>query len=209
MDVNKIFFNDRVVYLKEGAPEGIVRPGTLVIAYEDRAELRVLLDDFSENEQVQELHLFHPDLDELSKAFTSCFKSINAGGGLVLNDKGEFLAIKRNGVWDLPKGKMEKDEDFKATALREVEEECGLAGLELKDLLLSTFHTYPLKEKMVLKETQWFEMHWHGKEDPVLQEEEGITNYRWVKPGETSFISKNSYASILDVLKIRSLLGSA
>jgi len=165
-----------------------------------------LLDDFSENEQVQELHLFHSDMEELSDAFTRCFKCINAGGGVVLNEKGEFLAIKRNGVWDLPKGKMEKGEDFKTTALREVEEECGLAGLELKELLLSTFHTYPLKEKMVLKETRWFEMRWHGKEDPVLQEEEGITNYRWVKPGETAFMRKNSYASILDVLKVRSLL---
>jgi len=155
---------------------------------------------------VEELHLSHPDLQELREAFTACFKYINAGGGVVLNDQGEFLAIKRNGVWDLPKGKMEKGEDFKTTALREVEEECGLGGLEIKDFLLSTFHTYPHKDKMVLKETRWFEMHWQGKGDPVLEEDEGITNFRWVKPGETGFIRKNSYASILDVLKIRSLL---
>jgi 8-oxo-dGTP pyrophosphatase MutT (NUDIX family) len=204
--VYKVFYDDRVVRLSEDAPEGIARPGTLVIAYEDQAELQVLLDDFSENEQVQELHLFHPDLELLREAFSSCFKCINAGGGVVLNDHGEFLAIKRNGVWDLPKGKMEKGEDFKTTALREVEEECGLSGLELKDLLLSTFHTYPLRDRMVLKETQWFEMHWQGKGDPVLQEEEGITNYRWVKPGETGFIRNNSYASILDVLKLKQLL---
>ncbi len=207
--MNKVFFNDRVAYLDTEAPRGIVRPGTLAIAYEDEAELQVLLDDFFENEQVEELHLFHPDLDELKKAFTSCFKCIKAGGGVVMNDSGAFLVIQRNGVWDLPKGKMEKGEDFESTALREVEEECGLAGLELKDLLLSTFHTYALKDKMVLKETRWFEMHYHGMEDPVLQEDEGITDYRWVKPGEAAFIRKNSYASILDVLKVRSLLGSA
>jgi len=204
--VNKVFYNDRVVYLEEEAPESVARPGMLAIAYEDQAELQVLLDDFNENEQVEELHLSHPDLQELREAFTACFKYINAGGGVVLNDQGEFLAIKRNGVWDLPKGKMEKGEDFKTTALREVEEECGLGGLEIKDFLLSTFHTYPHKDKMVLKETRWFEMHWQGKGDPVLEEDEGITNFRWVKPGETGFIRKNSYASILDVLKIRSLL---
>lgn len=202
----KVFYNDRVAYLKEEAPEGIVGPGTLAIAYEDRDELQVLLDDFSENEQVQELHLFHPDMQELTDAFTSCFKCINAGGGLVFNEKGEFLVIERNGVWDLPKGKMEKGEDFECTALREVEEECGLTGLEIQGLLLSTFHTYPLRGRMVLKETRWFEMQWKGEGKPLLQAEEGITAYRWVKPGETGFIRKNSYASILDVLKIKSLL---
>lgn len=202
----KIFYNDRVVCLEEEAPKGIVRPGTLAIAYEDPEELKVLLDDFSENDQVQELHLFHPDLQELKEAFTGCFKCINAGGGVVLNDEGEFLAIKRNGVWDLPKGKMEKGEDFKTTALREVEEECGLGGLELKEFLQSTFHTYPLKDKMVLKETQWFEMLWKGKGEPILQEEEGITSYRWVKPGKADFLKENTYASILDVLMLRSLL---
>ncbi len=202
----KVFYNDRVAYLKEEAPEGIAGPGTLVIAYEDRDELQVLLDDFSENEQVQELFLFHPDMQELTAAFTSCFKCINAGGGVVLNEKGEFMAIKRNGIWDLPKGKMEKGEDFENTALREVEEECGLKGLEIQGLLLSTFHTYPLGDRMVLKETQWFEMQWKGEGKPLLQAEEGITDYRWVEPGETGFIRKNSYASILDVLKIRSLL---
>ncbi|MCP4310947.1 MAG: NUDIX domain-containing protein [Bacteroidetes bacterium] len=202
----KIFYNNRVVYLKEEAPEGNAGPGTLVIGYEDKAELQVLLDDFSENEQVQELHLFHPDIEELRRAFATCFKCINAGGGLVLNEKGEFLAIERNGVWDLPKGKMEKREDFETTALREVEEETGLTGLETVGLLLSTFHTYPLGDRMVLKETQWFEMHWNGRGDPVLQAEEGITDCRWVKPGQAGFIEKNSYASILDVLKLRKLL---
>ena len=41
---------------------------------------------------------------------------------------------------------------------------------------------------------------------PVLQAEEGITAYRWVKPGNTAFIRKNTYASILDVLSLKKLL---
>jgi 8-oxo-dGTP pyrophosphatase MutT (NUDIX family) len=51
--------------------------------------------------------------------FKACFKVIEAGGGLVLNSKGEFLVIYRNGIWDLPKGKLEKGEDFQTAALRE------------------------------------------------------------------------------------------
>ena len=42
-----------------------------------------------------------------------------AGGGLVFNAKKEILFIRRNGKWDLPKGKVEKDETYQAAALRE------------------------------------------------------------------------------------------
>ena len=202
----KVFFDDRVVYLSERAPDGRAGTARSFMEFQGRPELGTLLDSFASNDQLQELHVFHKDLAELSAAFISCFKFIEAGGGVVLNEKGEFLAIERNGVWDLPKGKMEKGEDFETTALREVEEETGLAGLELSGLLLSTFHTYPLKGKMILKETRWFEMLQAGGGEPVLQAEEGITAYRWVKPGNTGFIRKNTYASILDVLRVKKLL---
>ncbi len=76
---------------------------------------------------------------------------IEAGGGVVLNDRGEFLVILRNGIWDLPKGKLEKGEDFATAAMREVEEETGLHGLKMLDPLSSTYHTYNLKGKRILK----------------------------------------------------------
>jgi len=202
----KIFFQDRFVVLSEGIPSVKAGPGQVIEAYQNQPELKVLLENFANKEQVKELFIYHPDLSELSHAFGTCFKGINAGGGVVLNEKGEFLVIKRNGIWDLPKGKMEKGEEFETTALREVEEECGLRGLEILGLLLSTFHTYPLKGQMILKETQWFEMRWAGSGKPKLQTKEGITEFRWVKPGECDFIKQNSYASILDVLKVRNLL---
>lgn len=205
----KVFYNDRVVYLKEGKASGQNVAGKLFSTYQNTSALRHLLEEFRENEQITELHLYNPEMEGLAKAFQSCFKCISAGGGVVLNEKGEFLVIERNGVWDLPKGKMEKGEDFETTALREVEEETGLRGLEIQGLLLSTFHTYPLKGLMVLKETRWFEMLWTGSGKPVLQSEEGISDYRWVKPGEGGFIQKNTYASILDVLRLRYLLGTA
>jgi 8-oxo-dGTP pyrophosphatase MutT (NUDIX family) len=202
----KIFFQDRFVILSEKIPRGKAGHGQVFEAFQNQTELKELLENFTSKEQVQELFIYHPDLEELSHAFSTCFKGINAGGGVVFNERGEFLAIKRNGIWDLPKGKMEKREDFETTALREVEEECGLTGLKIVGLLLSTFHTYPLKGRMIMKETQWFEMRWSGSGKPVLQSEEGITDFRWVKPGECDFIKQNSYASILDVLKVRNLL---
>lgn len=202
----KVFFQDRIVFLCEKIPDFKAGPGQAFSAYGNRGDLKKLLDKFSDDEQILELHIYHPDRMELSEAFTSCFKPVPAGGGVVFNMEGEFLVIKRNGVWDLPKGKMEDGEDFETTALREVEEETGLTGLESTGLLLSTFHTYPLKKKLILKETQWFEMRWKGSGSPVLQAEEGITDYRWVRPGDGDFIRSNTYASILDVLRLRNLL---
>ncbi len=43
--------------------------------------------------------------------------NISAAGGLVQNPSGEVLFIKRKGKWDLPKGKPEKKEDNRTTAM--------------------------------------------------------------------------------------------
>ena len=112
----------------------------------------------------------------------------------------------RKGVWDLPKGKLEKGEDFQGAAMREVMEETGLKGLVIKEPLISTYHTYWQQGRKVLKKTKWFEMEYAGKDSPVLQEAEGITDFMWVKPGQTDFIRQNTYASILDVLYMRKLI---
>ena len=53
------------------------------------------------------------------------FKVIRAAGGVV-DKEGKTLLIHRNGLWDLPKGKMERNEDIRSCALREVEEETGV-----------------------------------------------------------------------------------
>src|SRR5690606_32482099 len=48
------------------------------------------------------------------------FKIVKAAGGLV-RKKEKFLMIYRLKKWDLPKGKREKNESYKQTAVREVE----------------------------------------------------------------------------------------
>jgi len=47
-------------------------------------------------------------------------------GGKVYNSEHKILFIKRNGYWDLPKGKTEKGESIEETSVREVEEETGV-----------------------------------------------------------------------------------
>ena len=204
----KLFFEDRYITLGEsmGSPG---EEGENVITFKSRKQVAGLVEDFACDSNRTHLHLVHTDMEELRSALRSCFRLIEAGGGLVFNKAGAFLAIERNGMWDLPKGKLDHGEDFETAALREVGEETGLKGVENLQLISSTYHTYSLKGTRILKETRWFEMRYTLKKKPVLQSEEGITDYRWVPPLQMDFILDRTYASIRDLLNLRFPPGTA
>ncbi|MBK9671561.1 MAG: NUDIX domain-containing protein [Bacteroidetes bacterium] len=82
---------------------------------------------------------------EKQNALNSIYTKIEAAGGIVKNKQGQLLFIFRHGKWDLPKGKIEKGENEQDAALREVEEECGIAELTLQKKLTTTFHTTILR----------------------------------------------------------------
>ena len=127
---------------------------------------------------------------------------IEAAGGLVFNKEEQILMIFRNGKWDLPKGKLEIGESVEECAIREVEEECGIYGLDIIDKLLETYHTYSLKGEEILKRTYWYKMRTDFDGELVPQIEEGITKVSWVSKDQISEKLKNSYGNISDVLKI-------
>ena len=202
----KVFFDDRTVFFGDDFSRAFVKHKGLFYKYNNFIELNELVGFFDSLHQIKNLYILHENILKVFEEFKACFTFIEAGGGVVMNPKGEFLMIYRNGTWDLPKGKLEKGEDVQAAAFREVEEETGLKDLQMVEPLVSTYHTYHLKKKWILKKTKWFEMLYRGSSEPRLQGREGITDFRWVLPGNTGFIRENSYASILDVLYMRDLL---
>ena len=133
--------------------------------------------------------------------FFNEFDLVLAAGGLVEREK-ELLWIYRNNKWDLPKGKKEINEDMETTAIREVQEECGLGNeLSIKKFLISTFHTYFIKDTPILKRTDWFLMNYKGSENLKPQLEEGITKVVWVSIDKSESLSMLSYSSIREVWK--------
>lgn len=134
--------------------------------------------------------MIRPKKRKNNRAITSKrMMKIKAAGGVIVRknhgSKGrqkEVLLIRRNGVWDLPKGKLEESESIEECAIREVEEETGVKPLQLIEPLCETFHTYSEGGTDIKKSTQWYLMK-ADQEDAFQkmspQGEEGITDLRW------------------------------
>jgi 8-oxo-dGTP pyrophosphatase MutT (NUDIX family) len=134
------------------------------------------------------------------KTIKSKLKVIEAAGGFVINEEGKYLFIKRNGKWDLPKGKLELNEKKKDAAVREVEEECGIKVKKLDKKLLKTYHIYELKGRIVLKISHWYAMHAKGNQKLKPQIEEGITEVKWFAKQDWRIVRANTYPNIVDVI---------
>jgi 8-oxo-dGTP pyrophosphatase MutT (NUDIX family) len=131
----------------------------------------------------------------------SGFDFIEASGGIVQREN-RFLFIKRNGFWDIPKGKLDNEETPEAGAVREIEEECGIKGPTIDRLVTITYHTYKLKDKPKIKRTYWYSLNYDGPKELTGQIEEGITKVKWLKRNEFDKIRAKTFNSILDVLNI-------
>lgn len=122
-----------------------------------------------------------------------------AGGGFVQDEHGDLLMIHRRGFWDLPKGKAEPGETIEQTAVREVEEECGIRNVALDSEGFSTFHLYTEAGVVVLKESVWYRMSTQ-RQRLIPQTEEDITKAEWKSLPISDDIRTSCYASILEVL---------
>ncbi len=161
----------------------------------DEVDLQTFINKL-ETEEINDLYLYDDNMQRLYEKFANSFRIIEAAGGVVDNSKGEILFIFRNGIWDLPKGKIEKNESIKEAALREVEEECGIKQLKLEKLIDKTYHIYEINNLYILKITHWFLMHsdFQGKFFPQL--EEGITKVQWVSRQNLTKVLVNTFANI-------------
>lgn len=148
-----------------------------------------------------DLFIVDSDPDLVMKDLKKKLVFIEAAGGLVKNEKDEFLFIYRAGKWDLPKGKLEKKEITSQGAKREVEEECGIYVSEVLEEIPSTFHVYELQNKIILKQTYWFKMTANSNQKLIPQLDEGITDVRWIAVNDFGMVYDNTYPSILQVLE--------
>ena len=122
------------------------------------------------------------------------YKVIKAAGGVVV--KGDkWLFMYRRKKWDLPKGKLDKGENSKKAAVREIEEETGVKAL-VRDKICTTWHTYTMNNNRILKRTKWYLFDCLDDSAMTPQAEEQIEKLEWYSPMEAKSILINSFSSI-------------
>lgn len=203
----KIFFNDKPLFLCDSVDE-IIQPfihhdDTIFIDELNTHTIKTMIHEM-EQDSVHAGIFYHSDLEELKKAFFKKFTFIQAAGGLVLNEKKEILIIFRRDKWDLPKGKLDKGEKLENCAIREVEEETGLQNVQMGSPLTITYHTYHEGARFILKESHWYTMNVKGNQKLVPQTTEDIHEIKWVNQSALGEYMKNSFPSVVDVLKLYS-----
>ncbi|MCG8700350.1 MAG: NUDIX domain-containing protein [Bacteroidales bacterium] len=198
----KVFFNEKVLHLTDDFVKNFqIRQG-LFYKFTDTTEFKDILEVFLQVKKIRSLTVFHYDIDKLRQEFQLSFdKVVNAAGGVVRNEDDKILMIYRRGKWDLPKGKIDLEESSEDAAIREVSEECGITNLEITNPMLSTYHIYEEKKKLVLKRVMWYEMIHKGNQPLKPQAEEDITAIKWFSQRDLFEPISNTYLTILDVLK--------
>ena len=148
----------------------------------------------------KKINLFHSRKSYLLKIFKSKIKVIIASGGIVENSKKQILFIHRKGKWDLPKGKAEKNETNRETALREVMEETGIKRLRIRKFYTNTFHLVRNNGLYFLKETSWFLMYSDFEGKLIPQVEEGIKSVKWKNLKQVKKIKEKTFKNIKIIL---------
>ena len=190
-----IFLEDAAIRLAEKKPNNVQS-----IFIRSSSDMQRFLDRFLSANMLDDITLLGNNIEVLYEDFKRYFNYTEAAGGLVKNAKGEYLLIKRYDTWDLPKGKIKKNENSEEGAMREVQEETSVSDLFIMKVLQPTFHIYLHHEKYILKKTHWFLM--NTKFDGVLvpQTAEDITEAVWMSKKNSYKALSAGYRSIKDIL---------
>jgi len=197
--LKKIYFGNKPLFLSDKKTEDLepYLDDAQTIFQDDITDLPSLIKKMQDNGPAGIiLGDVSSSLERIKKEFTV----IQASGGLVYSKDNKILLIFRRGKWDLPKGKLDEEEDLVTCALREVEEETGLSDLKYEQSLCITYHTYYEKEQHILKESHWHLMKGNDQEKLVPQTDEDIEKCVWVTIENIAPYLENAPASIIDVL---------
>jgi len=102
----RIFNLDRLLVIADANFEA---PGLKYIHIPNRQEMKAFVQNYLSVIQDSDFILKGYPSRKMFKDFRSCFQYIKAAGGVVQNETGDYLFIKRSGIWDLPKGKLDKN----------------------------------------------------------------------------------------------------
>ena len=199
--MHKIYFEKRCIIICPPQEQALSDPNAIIYNIGTNVDIHLLVGIFETSDTLQRVYIPTEDFEDTYHRICSEFLEVNAAGGLVSNKRGDFLLIRRNGMWDLPKGHQDPGEDISTTALREVREETGIDQLESRGLICITDHCYRRNDIWHLKHTWWYDMLYTDPTDLTPQTEEDISKAAWVAKSSLPPYLLNTYPSILEVFK--------
>ena len=199
--MHKIYFEKRSIVICTPDEAALADPNSVEFHLGDKLDIHALVGTFEASATLSRIYIPSGDTDATYRRICSEFKEVNAAGGLVSNRRGDYLLIRRDGLWDLPKGHQESGEDIRITAVREVQEETGVDKLQLRDLICITDHCYRRGGIWHLKHTWWYDMLYTDPVDLTPQTEEDISKAAWVAKSSLPPFLKNTYPSIAEVFR--------
>lgn len=196
----KFFIKDKsVIFTQDSIIEQSILPQTL--SEKELEKLRFWIDCFKQMSLSENQIVEVENLDFFVSELMAQLPIILAGGGFVLNQDGQLLMIHRRGFWDLPKGKLDAGETIEQCAIREVEEECGVSGLNIDSDAFHTYHLYTERNGVtVIKDSVWFLMKTNHHTALVPQIEEDIVEAVWQNLPVDEGKMNEAYGSIQDVI---------
>tara|TARA_B100000927_G_scaffold286742_1_gene278671 strand:+ start:475 stop:1080 length:606 start_codon:yes stop_codon:yes gene_type:complete len=189
----KVFFNQKLILLTTDIMSPKEDSPFFYVKFTNKKFVVQML----KSKKVKMLYLYHSKEDKLWYYFLNMFKLIEAAGGLVRNLKtNHFLFIFRNKKWDLPKGRINKNEEVQKAAIREVEEETGVENLSITKPLNTTYHIFKRNRKYRLKKTFWYlmETDYNGELTPEIKE--GIEKAIWIEKKLIVSLKSEMYQNI-------------
>jgi ADP-ribose pyrophosphatase YjhB (NUDIX family) len=198
----KIFYKEKPIYIVDELTahlKEIIAKEDVIFTENVETNKSKLLKDLSSKEKTAAV-IFGKDFEKQKAHFCNQFEIIEAAGGIVQNEFKDLLFIYRLGKWDLPKGKLEKNENLETCAQREVEEETAIVGLVLKKKVSQTYHIYKEHEKDILKISHWYHFTCPAMQNMIPQTIEGITEVKWIPTQNIKEPIANTYGNIKEIL---------
>ena len=196
----KVFIDNSVIEFLDSSEKRPSKAYDLVVDSLEN-DLTKLLEKFDFEHSTTCLLVIYEDFELAFNQVFHGYEFMDAAGGIVKCDR-RYLFIERHGMWDIPKGKLDANEQPWEAAVREIEEECGISGPVIDHLLGITFHTYSYMGRLTVKKNWWYALNYSGSMEVTPQEEESITQAIWIEKGAWELIRGNTYDSIKEVLEM-------
>ena len=100
----RIYLERRCIIICPPYDQALADPNAVQFCPGERIDMHTLTGMFEASGSLGRIYIPSDDTEAVYRKICSEFREVNAGGGLVSNRRGDFLLIRRNGLWDLPKG---------------------------------------------------------------------------------------------------------